>query len=98
MEGQKDALGMGFVDDIVYGVAGHKDKGNVWKLRTTLEKVEEWRKKHGIQFATTKYILVHFTHNYRLLTKAPITVRRTMIQLSTEARYLGIIFDKQLLL
>ena len=29
MEGQKDVLGMDFIDDIVYRVIGHKDKGNV---------------------------------------------------------------------
>ena len=97
MEGQKDTLGMGFVDDIVYGVTGRKDKGNVQKLKTILDKAEEWRKRHRVQFETTKYVLVHFTRNHRLSTKAPITVGTTMIQPSTEAKYLGVIFDKQLL-
>ena len=95
-EGQKDMLGMGFVDDIVYGIAGCEDKGNVQKLRKILDKAEEWRKRHGVQFETSKYVLVHFTHNHWLSTKAPITVGTTIIQPSTEARYLGVIFDQQL--
>ena len=88
---------MGFVDDIVYGIAGHGDKGNVEKLTKILDKAEEWRKKHGAQFETSKYVLVHFTRNYRLSTKAPITVGTTTIQPATEAKYLGVIFDQQLL-
>ena len=95
-EGYKDSLGMGFVDDIVYGVAGRTDKGNVQKLGNILGKAEEWRKKHGVQFETSKYVLVHFTRNHRLSTKAPIMVGETRIQLSAEARYLGVIFDQQL--
>ena len=95
-EGHNGALGMGFVDDIVYGVEGRKDKGNVQKLKRILDKAEEWRKRHGVQFETSKYVLVHFTRNHRLSTDAPITVGTTTIQPSTEARYLGIIFDQQL--
>ena len=95
-EGYKDSLGMGFVDDIVYGVAGRTDKGNVQKLGNILGKAEECRKKHGVQFEMSKYVLVHFTRNHRLSTKAPITVGETRIQLSAEARYLGVIFDQQL--
>ena len=96
MEGYKNALGMGFIDDIVYGIAGYKDKGNIEKLTKILDKAEEWKKRHGVQFETSKYILIHFTQNYKLSTKAPITVGTITIQPSTEARYLGIIFDQQL--
>ena len=95
-EGHKDVLGMGFVDDIVYGAVGPEDEGNVQKLRKILDKAEEWRKQHGVQFEPSKYVLVHFTRNHRLSTKAPITVGTTTIQPSTEARYLGVIFDQQL--
>ena len=60
-EDTKDTLGIGFVDDIVYGVEGASDKGNVWKLQKVLGKAEEWRRKHGVQFEPSKYILVHYT-------------------------------------
>ena len=49
------------MDDIVYGVEGASDKGNVWKLQKVLGKAEEWRRKHGVQFEPSKYILVHYT-------------------------------------
>jgi len=39
-EGRKDALGIGFVDDIVYGISGMKDKGNTQKLTKILGKAE----------------------------------------------------------
>ena len=97
IEGIKDALGMGFIDDIVYGITGYKDKENAQKLAKILDKAEQWRKRHGVQFETSKYVLVHFTRNYRLSTKAPVTVGTTIIQPSTEAKYLGVIFDQRLL-
>ena len=87
---------MGFADDIVYVIAGCKDKGNVQKPVEILDKVEEWRKRHGVQFKTPKYVVVHFTRNHRRSTKAPIIIGITTIQPSTEARYLGVIFDQQL--
>src|SRR5271169_1883312 len=59
----KDALGTGFVDDIVYGVDGNSDKGNVRKLQKVLREAETWRKKHGVQFEPSKYVLVHYTRN-----------------------------------
>ena len=87
---------MGFIDDIVYGVEGYTDKGNVIKLKNILEKAEERRRKHGVQFGTSKYMLVHFTRNSRQSTKAKIKVNGTTIKPSTEARYLGVISDQQL--
>src|SRR5436190_11873499 len=57
-------MGLGFIDDIVYGVQGDTDKANARKLKIMLKKAEEWRKKHGAQFETSKYVLVHYTRNY----------------------------------
>ena len=97
VEDRKDALGMGFVDDVVYGVKGYQDKGNAKKLRKIMEKAEEWRRKHGVQFEPSKYVLVHFTRNHRRSTKAVLTLQEgTTIKPSTEAKYLGVIFDQQL--
>jgi len=91
-----ETLGLGFIDDIGYGVKGYSDKGNIHKLGKVLKKAEEWRKKHGVQFETSKYVLVHFTRNSRQPTKASITINNVTISPSDEARYLGVIFDKQL--
>ena len=91
-----DTMSLGFIDDIVYGVEGESDKQNVRKLKKLLQGAEEWRRRHGAQFERSKYVLVHFTRNTRQSTTAAISLNGTMIQPSTEAKYLGVIFDQQL--
>ena len=93
---QHQATGLGFIDDIIYGVQGNTDKENVRKIKCILDEVEEWRKKHGVQFETSKYVLVHYTHNKRMETKASVTINKTTIKPSQEAKYLGVIFDQEL--
>jgi hypothetical protein len=61
-----------------------------------LEEAETWRCRHRAQFEQSKYILVHFTWNRRIKTSAPITVSDIIIKPSTEAHYLGVIFDKDI--
>jgi ribonuclease HI len=95
-DGQDNAFSLGFIDDVVYGVKGMSDTGNVRKLKQILQKAEVWRKKHGAQFEPSKYVMVHYTRNYRRSTKASITINRTHLQPSNEARYLGVIFDQKL--
>ena len=90
------ALALGFIDDVVYGVRGISARSNVRTLQHMLQQAEVWRKKHGSQFERSKYILIHFTRNRREPTDASITIGNTVIQPSTEARYLGVIFDQQL--
>jgi hypothetical protein len=95
-DGIPGSLSMGFVDDIVYGVKGKTDRGNVSRLEKMVERAEEWRKRHGVQFEPTKYVLVHYTRNWRKSTTAEVKVGETIVKPATEARYLGVIFDKQL--
>ena len=45
---QHQATGLGFIDDIVYGIQGNSDKENAHKIKSILNKVEEWRKKYGV--------------------------------------------------
>jgi len=93
---REGAISLGFIDDIVYGVEGFSDLGNTHKLKGILTEAEEWRKKHGAQFETSKYILVHFTRNPKRSAKASITINGFTVKASTEAKYLGVIFDQQL--
>ena len=93
---QHQAASIGFIDDVVYGVSGNSDKGNVRKLRLILDEAERWRKSHGAQFEVSKYVLVHFTRNNRLKTDASITVNRSKVTPSDEAKYLGVVFDRGL--
>src|SRR5947207_4436730 len=89
-------IALGFIDDIVYGTAGTTDIGNVRKLKQMLKEAEKWRTRHGAQFEQSKYILVHFTRNYRKSTEAALTIEGTKIEPTDEAKYLGVIFDKGL--
>ena len=90
------ATGLGFIDDVVYGVQGNTDKVNMRKLKYILDKAEEWRKRHGAQFEESKYVLVHYARNRGKETAATIRVNGTTIEPSTEAKYLGVVFDQEL--
>jgi len=85
-----------FIDDIAYEVQGQTGEENVTKLQTMLEEAEQWREKHGARFETSKYVLVHFTQRRAPETTTLVRITNTIIQPSQEAKYLGVIFDKQL--
>jgi Reverse transcriptase (RNA-dependent DNA polymerase) len=90
-------MAIGFIDDIAYGTAGDTAKENTQKLEQTLRKAEKWRARHGAQFEESKYMMVHFTRNKRQETKAKLqTVSAGKLKPMTEARYLGVTFDKEL--
>jgi len=89
-------LGLGFIDDIAYGVQGKSGKDNAERLKHMLEMAERWRIMHGARFETTKYVLVHYTRRRNIETTTPIQIADTLIQPSQDAKYLGVIFDKQL--
>jgi hypothetical protein len=89
-------LAMGFIDDVVYGTTGRSDVSNARRLKEMLAEAEKWKFKHGAKFEESKYILVHFTRNKRQTTNASISIAGTTIKPTDEARYLGVIFDKEL--
>jgi hypothetical protein len=93
---QHQATGLGFIDDIVYGIKVDTDKENARKIKRILNEVEEWRKKRGVQFETSKYVLVHYTRNRNVETEASVTINGITIRSSDEAKYLGGIFDQEL--
>ena len=86
-------MALGFIDDIIYGASGPSDTGNTRKLKRLLRHSEEWRIRHGVQFETSKYTLIHFTKHPKRQTKASITINNFKIRPSKEAKYLGVIFD-----
>jgi hypothetical protein len=89
-------MALGFIDDFVYGTAGHTAWCNVTKLKRLLNKAEEWRQKHGAKFEESQYVLLHVTHNRHKATGASISTNRVIIRPSDKAKYLGVIFDKEL--
>jgi ribonuclease HI len=90
------ATGLGFIDDIVYGVQGKSDKDNTRRLKHILNEAEKWRKEHGAQVETSKYILIHYARNRRARSNASVTINGVTIEPSKEAKYLGVIFDQEL--
>jgi hypothetical protein len=93
---QQNELGLGFIDDIAFGVSGTTATDNSVRLEEMLSIVEDWRQKHGAHFETSKYFLIHFTRDKRKNTEAPVSVNGTQVLPATEAKYLGVIFDKAL--
>jgi ribonuclease HI len=89
-------LGLGFIDDILYGTQNKTATANAKELERLLAKSEQWRQRHGAQFEKSKYVLIHFTRKLTVQTRAFIKIAGTTIHPSTEAKYLGVIFDQKL--
>ena len=96
IENGPETTRLGFIDDITYGIAGSSDQENAQKLEEILRKTEIWRCKHGAQFETSKYTLIHFTRNPKHSTSATIKANGLTITPSREVKYLGVIFDQKL--
>ena len=77
-------------------VEGPTDRANARKLQLILKDAEDWRRKHGVQFETSKYVLIHFTRNHRQATKTSITAGGVKVKPASEAKYLGVILDQKL--
>jgi len=93
---EEKQLGLGYIDDILYGVQNKTAMGNARELKRLLDRSEQWRQRHGAQFEKSKYVLIHFTRNSAIKMEATVTIDGTRIQPSTEAKYLGVIFDQKL--
>ena len=89
-------LGLGFIDDILYGAQSKTAKENAVELEQLLARAEKWRERHGAQFEKSKYVLIHFTRNRSTQVEATVTVGGTTIHPSSEAKYLGVTFDQKL--
>jgi ribonuclease HI len=87
---------LGFIDDIAFGVQGKSGRSNIRTLQKIMKETENWRRKHGAQFERSKYILVHFTRNRNTESNTPLPINGFTIEPSEEAKYLGVIFDKEL--
>src|SRR5436305_1416860 len=91
-------LGLGFaiVDDILFGPQNKTVTANARELKQLLIKAEQWRQHHGAQFEKSKYVLIHFTRNALARGNTSIAIHGTTIHPSSEAKYLGVIFDQKL--
>ena len=92
---EEKQLGLGYIDDILYGVQNKTAMGNARELKRLLDRSEQWRQRHGAQFEKSKYVLIHFTTNRTAQVEATVTVGGATIHPSPEAKYLGVTFDDQ---
>ena len=84
---------LGFIDDILYRI---QNKTANSELERFLIRSEQWRKRHGAQFEKSKICANTFHGNRIGTSEASITIGETTIHPSSEAKYLGIIFDQKL--
>ena len=89
-------LGLGFIDDILYGTQNKTAMENAIELERLLTRSEQWRQRHGAQFEKSKYVLIHFTRNTSVRVEATVTIGGTTIHPSSEAKYLAVTFDRKL--
>src|SRR5205809_4497280 len=73
VKGEKQ-LGLGYIDDILYGAQNKTALGNTRELGRLLVKTEQWRLQHGAQFEKSKYVLIHFTRNPSVKVEASVTI------------------------
>ena len=89
-------LGLGLIDDILYGVQNKTAMVNASELERLLTKSEQWRQRHGAQIQKIQ-IHPNTLHENRIdANRSTVTIAGNTIHPSPEAKYLGAIFDQKL--
>jgi hypothetical protein len=86
---------LGFIDDIAFGVQGGTDENNAKELEKMLIKLRggEMHMEQDLKPPNMSYTLHRHPNKS---TQAAIRIANAVIQPSPDARYLGVVFDKQL--
>jgi hypothetical protein len=87
---------VGYIDDVSVLVTGPSAQHNCKQLKSTYRKAEDWARKHSLQFAPTKYELVHFTRDPNINSIHTLRLPNAIIKASPSCRYLGIEMDTKL--
>ena len=58
--------------------------------------VQDWVSKNGFKFSTSKTVCMHFCNQRKHFAKPSILLDKTPIKVVTEAKFLGVIFDRTL--
>jgi ribonuclease HI len=86
---------IGFADDLVIMVRGKDDRTISRRLQTALNITWDWCVKEGLSVNPTKTIVVPFTRRHAPTFEA-LRLNGIQIELSNEAKYLGVLLDKKL--
>ena len=65
-------------------------------MQLCLNSVQEWISKNGFKFSTIKTVCMHFCNQHRKYAEPSIMVDKSPIKVVTEAKFLGVVFDRTL--
>jgi ribonuclease HI len=85
-----------YVDDFVICYRASSMHTIERQLQLILNKLQDWVDKNGFKFSTSKTTCIHFCEKRKLHEDPFLTLNGSRIPISTETKFLGIIFDKKL--
>lgn len=86
-----------YIDDYFRWRVGRSAEANLQKLQSEdIPRIEAWARKTESHFAAEKTELIHLTRNKREQGKGQIIMNGKVIEPSTTAKLLGVIFDQEL--
>jgi ribonuclease HI len=86
----------GFADDLVLGIQGKNRMALINQMNKILRRAAEWAKRWKIKFNASKTKAVIFSQSINQTTYR-LSLDGTKIEIVSQFRYLGIIFDRKLL-
>ncbi len=85
-----------YVDDFLISYQSKNLNAIERKLQLCLKKLETWCNENGFKFSPTKTVCVHFTKARKIQPDPELYLNGNKIPVVTEAKFLGVIFDKKL--
>lgn len=85
----------GYADDLVIMIREKMDAIASQRMQRALDTIQTWCQGQGLRINPQKTIIVPFTKRRKLLLRAP-TLDGTVINFSSEVKYLGITLDQKL--
>ena len=92
----KDSESSFFVDDFALCLRGRSLPSVVRRLQLCVNSVNKWVQENGFTFSVRKTECVHFTNQRGVFTEPDIKLHGTSIKVADEAKFLGLVFDRQL--
>ena len=85
-----------FVDDFCLSCSSENMDTIETTLQNCLYRIEKWADENGFRFSKTKTVCVHFCNKRSLHPDPELKINGSIIPVSQQAKYLGLIFDNRL--
>ena len=85
-----------YVDDFLISCSAKDPKVAEGKIQKALDKLQKWCGENGFKFSSTKTTCVHFHQKRGIYPDPCLKINNNKITVKTQAKFLGIIFDKKL--